>query len=81
MSRQIKGIHEEDDKGKGELKFIHKVNDDTFPYRIKDISIDGRIIIIIIKNGLQNGMETRGRGHVVVINLQVPDNTWNFLTS
>jgi len=64
MSRQIKGIHKEDDNEREELKFINKVNDDTFLYRIQDISVDGRIIIIIIiiiiKNGLQSRMDRRG---------------------
>jgi len=59
MARQIKGIHKEDDNYKEELKFTNKVNDDTFPYHIKHISVDGKIITII-KNGLQSRMERRG---------------------
>jgi hypothetical protein len=46
-----------------ELKFINKVNNDTVPYSIKDISVDGIIIIIIIiiiKSCLQSRMERRG---------------------
>jgi len=35
MSRQIKGIHEEDENETEELKFIIKVNDGTFPYRVR----------------------------------------------
>jgi hypothetical protein len=63
MSRQIKGIDKEDDNEREELKFINKVNDDTFLYRIQYISVDGIIIIviiIIIKNCLQSRMERRG---------------------
>ena len=48
MSRQIKGIHEEDDNETEELKFTNKVKYGTFPYRIKDINVDGITIIIII---------------------------------
>jgi hypothetical protein len=84
MSRQIKGNHKEDDNDKEELKFTNIINDDTFPYRIKNISVDGRIIIIIIKNGLQTGWRgvdwlvtgTRGGN-----NLLVTDNTGKFLNS
>jgi disulfide oxidoreductase YuzD len=61
MSRKIIEIHKEDDNEREELKFVNKVNDDTFLYCIQDISVDERIIIIIIiKNILQSRMERRG---------------------
>jgi hypothetical protein len=78
MSRQKQGVHEEDGNEKEELKFINKANINTFPYRIKDISVDGRLIITI--NGLKNRMQRHGPhssglrpGHVAVFNIQIPE--------